>query len=187
MRKLSFIIASLSLMFSVSLNAQQTNVGSTPLSPNGDPEVNDIEYIIHNKVALAPGEIRGLGARIIEYTDNNGNQVVGKPLPNEIVREVNCDCGYLVRYTGKNSDYSNSLGYNEDQNNWHSMADGKYTIEFLNRETESVLYIIIGKLSKGKLKVKREFNSALTNNETPFKVKKKTPLYFNINFNDEKK
>ena len=67
------------------------------------------------------------------------------------------------------------------------MADGKYTIEFLNRETESVLYIIIGKLSKGKLKVKREFNSALTNNETPFKVKKKTPLYFNINFNDEKK
>jgi hypothetical protein len=184
MRKLSFIIASLSLMFSVSLNAQQTNVGLTVLSPNVDSEVNDIEYIIHKKVALTPGSDGGLGARIIEYTDNNGNQVVGKPLPNEIVREVNCDCGYLVTYTGKNSNYSNSLGYNEDQNNWHSMADGKYTIEFLNRETEYVLYTIIVKLSKGKLKVKREFNSALTNNETPIKVKKSTPLYFNINFND---
>lgn len=111
----------------------------------------------HTKVAIAPGEIRGLGARIIEYTDHNGNQVIGKPLPNEIVREVNCDGGYSVRYTGKNSNYSNSIGYNEDDNNWHSMADGKYTIEFLNRETEKVLYTIIVKLCKGKLKVIREF------------------------------
>jgi hypothetical protein len=49
------------------------------------------------------------------------------------------------------------------------------------------LCTIIVKLIKGKLKVKREFNSALANNETPFKVKKKTPLYFYLNFNDEKK
>jgi hypothetical protein len=187
MRKLSFIIASLSLIFSVSLNAQQTNVGSTPSSPNGDSEVNDIEFIIHNKVALTPGPDGGLGARIIEYTDNNGNQVVGKPLPNEIVREVNCDCGYDVQFTGKKSFSSSSIGYSEDGGFWRSVSDGKYKIEIVNRDTHEILYTLIAKLHKGKLKVKREFNSANINNEIPFKVKKKTPLYFNINFNDEKK
>lgn len=183
MRKLSFMIVSVIMFCSFSSNAQQTNVGIISSSPNGDSEVKDIEYIIHNKVAIAAGEIRGLGARIIEYTNSDGKQVVGKPLPNEIVGEVNCDCGYSVRYTGKDSYYSNSIGYNEDQNNWHSMADGKYTIEFLNRETEEVLYTIIVKLHKGKLKVKREFKS-LINNDNLIKIKKRSPEYFYINFKD---
>jgi hypothetical protein len=77
-----------------------------------------------------------------------------------------------------------SIGYSEDSGFWSSVADGKYKIEIINRDTNEILYTLIAKLHKGKLKVKREFNSALTNNETPFKVKKKTPLYFNINFNE---
>jgi hypothetical protein len=64
------------------------------------------------------------------------------------------------------------------------MRDGKYKIEVVNSDTNETLYTLIVKLHKGKLKVKREFKSAIINSETHIKFKKRTPLYFNINFND---
>jgi len=111
----------------------------------------------HTKVALDPSPDGGLGVRIIEYTDNNGNQVIGKLATNTITREIDCDCEYLVKIQGKNSYSETSVFYAEDNSTWSSVADGKYTIVFLNRDTNQILYTLIAKLHNGKLKVIREF------------------------------
>jgi hypothetical protein len=187
MRKLSFVIASLSLLFSVGLNAQQPNIEGTVASPNGGQEEGLVEYIEHTKVGIVPLLDGGIGARIVEYTDEDeGKQVLGNPLSNEITREVNCNCMKLVKFTKKDYLLSTNLYYDENKSSAEcDFSDGKYTILILNQDTNETLYTMIVKLNKGKIKVKREFKSVITNSETPIKIKKSTPIYLYINFKEQ--
>lgn len=184
MRKLSFMIASLSLLFSFNLTAQQKNIDLLA-SPNGDKNESEIEFIEHTKIGLTPLPNGSIGVRIVEYTDEeDGTQVISKSLPNEIIREVNCNCSKLVRFSKKDFLYATNIYYDDKESDAKSLSDGKYKIEFIKKETEEILYTMLVKLYKGKLIIKKEFKTVITNNETPFKIKKRTPQYIYINFND---
>ncbi len=51
-------------------------------------------------------------------------------------------------------------------------------------ETDEILYTMLVKLYKGKLIIKKEFKSFINNNDSSIKIKKRTPQYIYINFND---
>ena len=178
------MIASLSLLFSFNLNAQQKNIDLL-VSPNGDKNESDIEYTEHTKDGLTPLPNGSIGVRIVEYTDEeNGTQVISKSLPNEIIREVNCNCSKLVRFSKKDFLFATNIYYYDKGSDVKSLSDGKYKIEFIKKETEEILYTMLVKLYKGKLIIKKEFKTVNTNNETPFKIKRRNTQYIQINLND---
>ena len=185
MRKLLFLITGMILFYSFSSNAQQTNVDS-PVSNGGDTKESDIEYREHTKIGISPVPNGGIRVRIVEYTNpEDGTQVIAKSLPNEITREVNCSCTKLVRFTKKDYLLAANLYY-EDENDSeiYLLSDGKYKIEFLKRKTEETLYTLVVLLDKEKLIIKKEFKSLINNSDTSIKIKKRTPQYIHINFND---
>lgn len=184
MRKLSIMIASLSFLFSLNLTAQQKNIDLLA-SPNGDKNESDIEFIEHTKIGLTSLPNGGIGVRFVEYTDEeDGTQVISKSLPNEIIREVNCNCSKLVRFSKKDFLYATNLYYDDKGIDVKSLSDGKYKIEFIKNETDEILYTMLVKLYEGKLIIKKEFKSFINNNDSSIKIKKRTPQYIYINFND---
>ena len=178
MRKLSFMITGLIMFYSFNSNAQQSN---------GGQKESDNEYLEHTKIGIAPLPDGGISVRIVEYTNEyNGNQVIAKLLPNEITREINCNCSNLVRFTKKGFLYATNIYYYEDEegSSGYKLSDGKYKIEILKQETEETLYTMFVTLDKGKLIIKKEFKSVNNTNNTPIKIKKRTTQYIYINFND---
>lgn len=185
MRKLLFMITGIILFCTFSSKAQHKNI-DVPASNGGDKKESDIEYTEHTKIGISPAPKGGIRVRIVEYTNPNyGTQVIAKSLPNEIIREVNCNCSKLVRFTKKNYLFATNLYY-EDENDSasYSLSDGKYKIEFLKQETEETLYTMVVLLDKGKLNIKKEFKTSKNNKDNPIKIKKRTPQYIYINFND---
>lgn len=185
MRKLSFMITGIILFSSFSSNAQQTNI-DVPASNGGDKKESDIEYIEHSKIGISPVPNGGIRVRIVEYTNtDDGTQVIAKSLPNEIIREVNCNCTKLVRFTKKDYLLSTNLYYEDEGDSAiYLLSDGKYKIEFLKRETEETLYTMFVVLDKEKLIIEEEFKSLINNSDLPIKIKKRTSKYIYINFND---
>lgn len=187
MRKLSFLIFNFLMIYSFALHAQQTKVGIMPTSSDEVEKESVIEYFEHTKIGISPLPDGGILARIVEYTDEeNGSQVIAKLLPNEITREVNCNCSMLVRFTKKDYLYATNLYYYEDdeRSGGYKLSDGKYKIEFLKQETEEVLYTMVVNLMNGKLIVKKEYKSLIYANEFPIKIKKRSTQYIYINFED---
>ena len=185
MRKLSFMITGMILFCSFSSNAQQTNI-DLPASTSGNTKESDVEYTEHTKIGISPVPNGGIRVRIVEYTNpNDGTQVIAKSLPNEIIREVNCNCTKLVRFTKKDYLLATNLYYEDEKDSAiYSLSDGKYKIEFLKRETEETLYTMVVVIDKENLIIKKEFKSLINNSDAPIKIKKRTPQYIYINFND---
>ena len=185
MRKLSFMITGSIMFYSFNSNAQQTNI-DVPASNGGDKKESDIEYVEHSKIGISPVPNGGIRVRIVEYTNpDDGTQVIAKSLPNEMIREVNCNCSKLVRFTKKDYLFATNLYYEDEKDSAsYSLSDGKYKIEFLKQETEETLYTMVVTLDEGKLNIKKEFKSLKNNKDNPVKIKKRTPQYLYINFND---
>lgn len=173
------------MFYTFNSNAQQNNGDIIPSSPNGGKKESDNEYLEHTKIGIAPLPEGGISVRIVEYTNEyNGNQVIAKLLPNEITREINCNCSKLVRYTKKDFLYATNLYYDDKGIDVKSLSDGKYKIEFIKKETDEILYTMFVKLYEGKLIIKKEFKSFINNNDRPNKIKKRNTQYIQINLKD---